>query len=99
MLTMTDRAAEVIENILEESQAGADGGVRISGTAEPGGEASLGFSLAEEPVEGDEVVRDRGAVVFLDEVARMMLDDKTLDVEAHGDHFHFSLEEQDAGVG
>lgn len=92
---MTDRAAEVIEDILEESQAGPDGGVRISGTAEPTGEASLEFSLTEEPLEGDEVVRERGAVLYLDEVAATVLDDKTLDVEAHGDHFHFSLEEQD----
>lgn len=94
MLTMTDRAAEVIEDILHESQAGPDGGVRISGTAEPSGEASLEFTLTEEPVEGDEVVRERGAVLYLDEVARTVLEDKTLDVEAHGDHFHFSLEEQ-----
>ena len=94
MLTMTDRAANVIEDILQESQAGPDGGVRISGTADPAGEASLEFALAPEPVEGDAVVRDRGAVLYLDEVAAAVLDDKQLDVEAHGDHFHFSLEEQ-----
>lgn len=94
MLTMTERAAEVIENLIQESQSGPNGGMRISGTAEPGGEASLEFALAEEPVEGDEVVRERGAVVFLDEIASAVLGDKTLDVEAHGDHFHFSLEEQ-----
>lgn len=94
MLTMTDRAASVIEDILHESQAGPDGGVRISGTAEPTGEASLEFALADAPVDGDEVVREGGAVLYLDEVASTVLDDKTLDVEAHGDHFHFSLEEQ-----
>ena len=96
---MTDRAAEVIEDILHESRAGPDGGVRISGSAEPSGEASLEFALAEAPIEGDEVVRERGAVLYLDEVAATVLDDKTLDVEAHGDHFHFSLEEQDGNAG
>ena len=35
-----------------------------------------------------------GAKVFLDEAAAAVLADKTLDVHAHGDHFHFSLEEQ-----
>ncbi|HUJ56253.1 MAG TPA: hypothetical protein VLW49_09730 [Gaiellaceae bacterium] len=95
MLTMTDRAATVIEDLLHESQAGPDGGVRISGTADPGGDASLEFALTEAPIEGDEVVRERGAVLYLDEVAATVLDDKQLDVEAHGDHFHFSLEEQD----
>ncbi len=91
---MTDRAATVIEDILHESQSGPEGGVRISGTAEPSGEASLEFALAETPADGDEVVREGGAVLYLDEVARTVLVDKTLDVETHGDHFHFSLEEQ-----
>ncbi|HZD87117.1 MAG TPA: hypothetical protein VE088_03830 [Gaiellaceae bacterium] len=99
MLTMTDRAATVIEDILHESQAGPEGGVRISGSAEPTGEAALEFALAEAPIEGDEVVRERGAVLYLDEVAAAVLVDKQLDVEAHGDHFHFSLEEQEDDAG
>jgi hypothetical protein len=32
--------------------------------------------------------------VFLDEAAAQALADKTLDVHEHGDHFHFSLEDQ-----
>jgi len=32
--------------------------------------------------------------VYLDEIAAAVLDDKTLDVETHDDHFHFSLGEQ-----
>ena len=44
--------------------------------------------------DGDVVVSEGGATVFLDETAAAVLDDKTLDVESHGDHFHFSLDEQ-----
>lgn len=99
MLTVSDRAATLIEDIIQESQAGPDGGLRITGSAEPSGEASLELALAPEAVEGDEVVRERGAVVYLDEIAASVLDDKRLDVEAHGDHLHFSLEQQDADGG
>ena len=99
MLTMTERAATVVEDILHQSQAGPDGGLRITGSAEPGGEATLEFSLTPEAIEGDEVVRERGAVLYLDETAAAVLDDKRLDVEAHGEHFHFSLEQQDAEAG
>ncbi len=99
MLTMTDRAATVIADILDNAQAGPDGGVRISGSAQPSGEASLEFTLTAEPVEGDEVVREREAVVYLDEIANAVLDDKELDVEAHGDHLHFSLGQQDQDAG
>jgi hypothetical protein len=38
-------------------------------------------------VEGD-------ARLFLDETAAAVLGDKVLDVHAHGDHFHFSIDEQ-----
>ena len=33
--------------------------------------------------------------VFLDETAARILDGKTLAVHAHGDHFHFSIEDAD----
>jgi hypothetical protein len=40
-------------------------------------------------------VREGDAVLFLDSTASAVLEDKTLDVHAHGDHFHFSIDEQD----
>lgn len=94
MLALTDQAANVIEGILEESQAGPEAGLRISGTTDGDGSASLEFAVADEPSSGDAVVAEGGAKVFLDGVAAMVLDDKTLDVEEHDDHFHFSLSEQ-----
>jgi iron-sulfur cluster assembly protein len=95
MLAMTDQAVEVIRGIVEDSDIGPGGGLRISGTTEGNGESALEFELAEQAQDGDEVLREGGAVVFLDETAAAVLADKTLDVHAHGDHFHFSLEEQE----
>ena len=99
MLALTERAAEVIKGIVDESDAGPGGGLRITGTAEADGEAALEFSVAPEPVEGDAVVEDGGATVFLDELAAEVLSGKKLDVEAHDDHYHFSLGDQDEGRG
>jgi iron-sulfur cluster assembly protein len=95
VLILTDQAATVIEGILNQSEAGPEGGLRITGTTDGNGDASLEFAVADAPVDGDEIVREGAASVYLDEVAATVLDDKTLDVEQHGDHFHFSLGEQD----
>lgn len=97
MLAMTEQAETVIREILSESQAGPDGGIRISGSVEQE-ETTLEFALAERPAAGDEVVSGNGATVFLDGVAAEALADKTLDAETHGDHFHFSLGEQDGSA-
>jgi iron-sulfur cluster assembly protein len=98
MLALTEQAATVIKGIVDDSQIGPDGGLRISGTVEGNGEASLEFSVAESPIEGDDVVEDGGATVYLDEIASAVLTDKTLDVSSHDDHYHFSLGEQDEAV-
>jgi Fe-S cluster assembly iron-binding protein IscA len=95
MLALTEQAVEVIRDIVEDAQVGPNGGLRISGATEGNGDTALDFEIAEEAELGDEVVRERGAVVFLDEIAAAVLADKTLDVHAHGDHFHFSLEGRD----
>ncbi len=95
MLELSTQAVEVIRDIVQEGGVGTDGGLRISGVAD-NGETALDFELAQAPVEGDEVVRENGAVLFLDATAAMVLDDKRLDVHAHGDHFHFSIDEKTA---
>ena len=95
MLELSAQAVEVIRDIVADGDVGPDGGLRISGAADDG-ETALDFELAQAPVEGDEVVRENGAVLFLDEIASAVLDDKLLDVHAHGDHFHFSIDEQSA---
>ena len=92
MLVLTDQAKEVIKGIVEE--AGPEGGLRITAAGNGNGDSALEFDVAPAPEDGDEVVDEDGAKVFLDEAAAAVLADKLLDVEEHGDHFHFSLEEQ-----
>lgn len=94
MLVISERAQGVIREIVEEAELGPDGGLRIGGANGGNGEAALDFELAEAPLEGDEIVSKGGARVFLDEIAAEVLSDQVLDVEAHGDHFHFSLGDQ-----
>ena len=71
------------------------GAVRI--TAE---EADDGVELqiddAAEPQEGDEIVERDGARVYLDAAAAEVLADQVLGVDAHGDHFHFTFDDQPA---
>jgi Fe-S cluster assembly iron-binding protein IscA len=93
MLKITDQAQEAIRGICEDGGAGPDGGLRISGSGS-NGETALDFEVVSEAPAGDDVVRDGGAVVFLDETAAAVLADKLFDVHAHGDHFHFSIDEQ-----
>jgi Fe-S cluster assembly iron-binding protein IscA len=93
MLKITEQAQEAIRGICEDGGAGPDGGLRISGT-QSNGETALDFEVVEAATEGDDVVRDGGAVLFLDETASAVLDEKVLDVHAHGDHFHFSIDDQ-----
>jgi iron-sulfur cluster assembly protein len=93
MLELSAQAVAVIRDIVTEGEVGPDGGLRISGVSD-NGETALDFELAQAPVEGDEVVRESGAVLFLDEIAAAVLEDKRLDVHAHGDHFHFSIDER-----
>jgi iron-sulfur cluster assembly protein len=96
VLVLTEGAVAAIRGIMEDGDAGPNGGLRISGSGSGNGDTELEFELASEARDGDQVVREGGAVVFLDEAAAAALDDMTLDVHAHGDHFHFSLEEQEA---
>jgi Fe-S cluster assembly iron-binding protein IscA len=92
MLTLTDEAADVIREIVAEGELGPNSGLRISGTSDGNGESALEFELADEPADGDEVIRVGQAVVFLDETAAAVLADKTLNVHAHGDHYHFEID-------
>lgn len=79
MLTLTTDAVTEIRHIMENPEVPDGCGVRIA--ADPSnGQLSLG--LATEPADGDQVVAESGARVFLDPAAAMMLDDKALDAQA-----------------
>ena len=94
MLVLTEEAADAIRGILEEAELGAGSGLRISAEAGGDGEAELDFAIAEAPLDGDVIVERDEVSVFLDELAAELLDDQALGVEAHGDHFHFSIDPQ-----
>jgi Fe-S cluster assembly iron-binding protein IscA len=96
MLKITEQAQEAIAGIVADGGLGDGAGLRISGT-QSNGETALDFELAEAAIEGDSTVSEGGATLFLDETASAVLDDKVLDVHAHGDHFHCSIDEQDGG--
>ena len=95
-MQLTEAAQRAVRSMLDDADLGDGSGLRIAGEADAGGEVALDFELSEAPLEGDEVVRSGAAVVFLDEIAAEILADQTLDVEEHGDHVHFSIDEQTA---
>lgn len=69
------------------------GPIRIT-AAESDGEVELSIDHAESVVEGDQVVERGGARVYLDAAAADVLADQVLGVHTHGDHFHFTFDEQ-----
>jgi Fe-S cluster assembly iron-binding protein IscA len=69
------------------------GSLRITAEETDDG-VELQIEEATSPSEGDEVVERDSARVFLDALAAEVLDDQVLGVEAHGDHFHFTFEDQ-----
>ncbi|WP_229399545.1 adhesin [Micromonospora okii] len=76
MLTMTDNAVLVIRDLANQEDVAADGGVRIAADADAG---SLTIELVPEPVEGDQVVDNQGARIFLDSDAAELLTDTSVD--------------------
>lgn len=75
MLTVTDNAANEIRNLVAHPEIPDEAGVRIASTPD----GALTLSLAGGPLEGDEVVENSGAKVFLEPQAGELLDDKELD--------------------
>ena len=91
MLTLTDNAASEIRNLVANPEVPDDGGVRIASNPE----GALTLALAAAPADGDEVVDQSGARVFLEPQAGEMLDDKLLDagVDPQG-NVQFSIAQQ-----
>ena len=84
MLQIADDAVDALKEL---------GAIRIT-AEEVGEELELSIANADGPDEGDEVVERDGARVFLDSVAAEVLADQVLGVDAHGDHFHFTFDDQ-----
>ena len=84
MLQIDDEAVAALEQI---------GTIRITAD-EVDGDVEISIDEATEPSEGDEVIERGDVRVFLDQAAAEVLDDQVLGVHSHGDHFHFSFEDQ-----
>ncbi|RAO59806.1 hypothetical protein LUPAC06_01955 [Micromonospora saelicesensis] len=82
MLTMTDSAVLVIRDLANQQDVAQDGGVRIAADTEAG---SLTVELVPEPVQGDRVVDNQGARIFLDEDAAELLGDASVDATVDGE--------------
>ena len=94
MLAISHGAAEAIKQIVDLSQVGGEGGLRIS--AEPVDDQSLRLDLTitDDPQPGDSRVEGEGATVFLEHNAAIVLDDKVLDASLEGDKVSFQISEQ-----
>jgi iron-sulfur cluster assembly protein len=77
MLVLSESASTAIRNMVDHPERADVTGVRIVG--EEGGSGRLSVSTAVVPAEGDQVIEDKGAVVFLEHGAAEVLDDKVLD--------------------
>jgi Fe-S cluster assembly iron-binding protein IscA len=93
MLQVTDSAAEAVKAMLAEAELPDGAGLRI---AVDEAEDAVDLLLEDAAAEGDSVVTQDGAQVFLDATAAAALADKVLDAQGHDDHFHFELLDQEA---
>ena len=84
MLKINDEAVDALKEL---------GPLRIRGI-EDGEEVELEIEEASEPSDGDQVVERDGVRIFLDPGAADALDDQVIGVHAHGDHFHFTFDDQ-----
>ena len=78
MLTLTQNAAAVIRNIEGRDDMPSGTGMRIAANPDGG----LDLELRPAPELGDQILDDAGALLFLDEGAAAMLDDKALEAAA-----------------
>jgi iron-sulfur cluster assembly protein len=77
MLTLTDNATAIVNEITTQPGLSDDAGLRI--TSAPTPEPSFEVTAAAQGEPGDQVVEQGGATVYLDEAAARILDDKVLD--------------------
>ena len=83
MLTLTDNATNVIRTLGESPELPDGAGLRIAATAD--GSQGLTLAAATQPRDGDQVVEQDGARVFLEPDAAQVLDDKVLDARVDDD--------------
>jgi iron-sulfur cluster assembly protein len=80
MLAVTENATSVILQLTDRPELPDGAGLRIANSPEA---PNLTVSPASAPEEGDQVVEEGGARVFLESEAAAMLDDKVLDARVN----------------
>lgn len=80
MLAVTENATSVIQQLTDRPELPDGAGLRIASSDEA---QNLTVSPAGAPEEGDQVVEEGGARVFLESEAAAMLDDKVLDARVN----------------
>jgi Fe-S cluster assembly iron-binding protein IscA len=92
VLTLTDNASTEIRRLMDQPEVPDGGGLRIANDPAGGG---LTVTLAAGPADGDAVVDDAGARVFLEAQAAELLEDKALDAGVGSDgQLQFALAPQ-----
>jgi Fe-S cluster assembly iron-binding protein IscA len=77
LLTLTENASTIVNEITSQVGLGESGGLRIS--ADDAAQPHLELTTTEQGEPGDQVVENAGATVYLDQAAAALLDDKILD--------------------
>lgn len=77
MLTLTENASAIVNEITSQPGVAETAGLRI--TADAGPEPAFAISAAQQAEPGDQVVEQAGATVYLEPSAAAALDDKILD--------------------
>ncbi len=77
MLTLTENASAIVNEITHQPGLAESAGLRITTDDSP--QPAFAISAAEQGEPGDQVVEQGGATVYLDESAAQLLDDKILD--------------------
>jgi iron-sulfur cluster assembly protein len=94
VLALTDSAVQAVRDIVSSSQEPSEtGGLRMVAEG-AGADTTFGLSVVPLPAEGDEVVEEQDARVFLEPEAAALLDDKVLDARVEQNRVAFTISEQ-----
>jgi iron-sulfur cluster assembly protein len=94
VLEITESARQAIEALIRNNDMSEQAGLRIDAEEPPAPSlpgAPLQLALAPQPAEGDQVVSENGARVFVAPMVAPALEDMVLDATASGGRVEFVL--------
>lgn len=94
MLALTDSAVVAVKNIVSSLDEGPETcGLRVTAARE-GMDSRFQLSIVALPAEGDEVIEEDGARIFLETEAAALLDDKLLDASVEESRVAFTIKDR-----